>query len=260
LSASSSARRAERWRPSAAFPSPDHGNELQRVADRCVDGALVRRVDPAAQVRAGQCPHRADRLRCRERAVDRPRRVAVGAHPSQRTAGCRFDDRHQRAEHVWSTGVSVCSTPIAVAPRAPSIQRPGDSGLVTPRVHRRAGSSRRPPIAPFFPRDSARRRRPARPTRSRPSAQLIRAEGAVGSWPKPGPNVRNRPGRDPRRDGHLPRKIPASPCVCKRSSSPVITPGTACHAGGRGFESRRSRSLVCLHSGRFSAHRSIPRS
>ena len=36
--------------------------------------------------------------------------------------------------------------------------------------------------------------------------------------------------------------VPANEHVQRRSSSGVVVPDSACHAGGRGFESRRSRS------------------
>ena len=35
------------------------------------------------------------------------------------------------------------------------------------------------------------------------------------------------------------------------SSASVVVPDSACYAGGRGFESRRSRLLKCLQIGRF---------
>jgi hypothetical protein len=39
--------------------------------------------------------------------------------------------------------------------------------------------------------------------------------------------------------------------IRRRSSSAVVTADEVCHAGGRGFESRRSRSLILLHLRRF---------
>jgi hypothetical protein len=39
------------------------------------------------------------------------------------------------------------------------------------------------------------------------------------------------------------RKVPANEPVQRRSSSGVVVPNSACHAGGRGFESRRSRKI-----------------
>ena len=36
-------------------------------------------------------------------------------------------------------------------------------------------------------------------------------------------------------------RVPANEHVQRRSSSGVVVPDSACHAGGRGFESRRSR-------------------
>src|SRR5947199_6596542 len=36
-------------------------------------------------------------------------------------------------------------------------------------------------------------------------------------------------------------KVPANGCIPNNSSPGVVVPNSACHAGGRGFESRRSR-------------------
>jgi hypothetical protein len=40
-------------------------------------------------------------------------------------------------------------------------------------------------------------------------------------------------------------KGPANVAVQRRSSPGVVAPDAACHAGGRGFESRRSRKNTC---------------
>jgi hypothetical protein len=40
-------------------------------------------------------------------------------------------------------------------------------------------------------------------------------------------------------------KVPANEAVRWSSSSGVVVPDSACHAGGRGFESRRSRKNTC---------------
>jgi hypothetical protein len=45
------------------------------------------------------------------------------------------------------------------------------------------------------------------------------------------------------------RKAPANGRVRTRSSSGVVVPDSACHTGGRGFESRRSRFYKCLQTG-----------
>jgi hypothetical protein len=54
-----------------------------------------------------------------------------------------------------------------------------------------------------------------------------------------------------------PRK-PHRRAISRPSSSPVATLQAACHAGGRGFESRRSGLLKCLQAGRR-ANESRPR-
>src|SRR5947208_6049531 len=41
------------------------------------------------------------------------------------------------------------------------------------------------------------------------------------------------------------RKVPANEPVQRRSRPGVVVPESACHAGGRGFESRRSRLRSC---------------
>jgi hypothetical protein len=67
------------------------------------------------------------------------------------------------------------------------------------------------------------------------------------SWPIRGPNVGQTIGST-MREQIEPRgpKRPANEYVHRRSSPRVVVPDSACHAGGRGFESRRSRSLKCL--------------
>ena len=42
------------------------------------------------------------------------------------------------------------------------------------------------------------------------------------------------------------RKQPANAAVPRSSSSTIVLPDSACHAGGRGFESGRSRLSKCL--------------
>jgi hypothetical protein len=77
-------------------------------------------------------------------------------------------------------------------------------------------------------------------------------------WPTRGPNVGQRRLAQPCGSGSAPgRKMPANDDVLRRSSPRVVVPDSACHAGGRGFESRRSRppkslqiSQLCCRSGR----------
>jgi hypothetical protein len=45
------------------------------------------------------------------------------------------------------------------------------------------------------------------------------------------------------------QKVPANDAVQRRSSLSVVVSDSACHAGGRGFESRRSRFSKCLQIG-----------
>ena len=74
------------------------------------------------------------------------------------------------------------------------------------------------------------------------------------SWPARGPNAGARIGST-MRSGDAPcRKVPANVGVAGRSSLSVVVPDSACHAGGRGFESRRSRFSMCLQIGTFSCH------
>ncbi len=55
-----------------------------------------------------------------------------------------------------------------------------------------------------------------------------------------GPNVGSRIGSTMRSAAGPGRKTPANDAVPRRSSLSVVVPDSACHAGGRGFESRRS--------------------
>jgi len=43
------------------------------------------------------------------------------------------------------------------------------------------------------------------------------------------------------------QKRPANEVVQARSSSGIVVPESACHAGGRGFESRPSRSTDAIY-------------
>src|SRR6266571_4469673 len=60
------------------------------------------------------------------------------------------------------------------------------------------------------------------------------------SWPARGPNAGARIGSTMRSGGAPWRKVPANVAVAGRSCLSVAESDPACHAGGRGFESRRS--------------------
>ena len=67
-------------------------------------------------------------------------------------------------------------------------------------------------------------------------------------WPTRGPNVARTTGSPMRGGCGGGRKVPANYAVRKRLSSGVVTPDSACHAGGRGFESRRSRFAIAANA------------
>ncbi len=67
-------------------------------------------------------------------------------------------------------------------------------------------------------------------------------------WPTRGPNVSQTIGSTMRSGANRRTKGPANEQVRRRSSSGVAMPDSACHAGGRGFESRRSRLSKCLQT------------
>jgi hypothetical protein len=69
------------------------------------------------------------------------------------------------------------------------------------------------------------------------------------SWP----NVDSTIGSTMRTEATPERKVPANEAVQGRSLSAVVPPDSACHAGGRGFECRRSRLLKRLQIGIFVA-------
>jgi hypothetical protein len=75
------------------------------------------------------------------------------------------------------------------------------------------------------------------------------AEGLSGS--KRAANVRRQPHGGMRDcDTRRPRSR-MNRAIPRQSSSTVVTLEPGCHAGGRGFESRRSRLLKCLQTGIF---------
>jgi hypothetical protein len=63
------------------------------------------------------------------------------------------------------------------------------------------------------------------------------------SWPTRGPNVDATIGSTMRSRAASGRKAPVNETIRRSSSPGVVVPDSACHAGGRGFESRRSRFL-----------------
>jgi hypothetical protein len=62
-------------------------------------------------------------------------------------------------------------------------------------------------------------------------------------WPTRGPNVGGTIGPTRGTESAAGQKVPANEAVERSSSPRVVVPDSACHAGGRGFASRRSRSL-----------------
>jgi hypothetical protein len=70
------------------------------------------------------------------------------------------------------------------------------------------------------------------------------------SWPTRGPNVDWTIGSTMRHRAGWYGKRPAKDVVQRSTSPSVVVPDSACHAGGRGFESRRSRLSKCLQISR----------
>jgi hypothetical protein len=71
--------------------------------------------------------------------------------------------------------------------------------------------------------------RPSLSTKARFRGQLV-AQTSIGRLETESPSA---------------RKVPANEAVQRNSSANVAVPDSACHAGGRGFESRRSRKSPC---------------
>jgi hypothetical protein len=73
-------------------------------------------------------------------------------------------------------------------------------------------------------------------------------------WPTRGPNVVWRIGLTTRMRCRVGRETPANIGVQRRLLWGVVVAGSACHAGGRGFESRRSRlRSTCKSVGRVAS-------
>jgi hypothetical protein len=132
-------------------------------------------------------------------------------------AHAAVEERHTLGKTLFSS-----SAPVELAAR--SILRPGHRLLVQLGAH---GAG-----------DVSRLRRG------------VVSEGRI-SWPTRGPNVGWTIGSTMRSGVRRGMKEPANEGVQRRSSSDVVVPDSACHAGGRGFESRRSRLSKCLQTGTF---------
>jgi len=76
-------------------------------------------------------------------------------------------------------------------------------------------------------------------------------------WPTRGPNAASRIYATMRPGHTSEQKSPASAIDRGGSSSDVAVPEAACHAGGRGFESRRSRAIRPWKRGLFSCWQSL---
>jgi hypothetical protein len=82
--------------------------------------------------------------------------------------------------------------------------------------------------------------------------QFVRIDNI--SWPTRGPNVRRTIGSTTRSRVVLGTKAPANDAVPRRSAPSAVASDSACHAGGRGFESRRSRRCSCASDAPDSRH------
>jgi hypothetical protein len=78
---------------------------------------------------------------------------------------------------------------------------------------------------------------------NRQLVQFVRIDNI--SWPTRGPSVRRTIGSTTRSRVVLGTKAPANDAVPRRSAPSAVASDSACHAGGRGFESRRSRKSPC---------------
>ncbi len=143
-----------------------------------------------------------------------------------------------------STGSEVEVSP-ALACTLPPLEGP----LTSVRVAHRAGHSAVESHGSNSISNASRPRAAARSKRagSNPeSTGPIRRQRSVvmpgnSSWPTRGPNVDLGICSTMRSGGSPEAKSTANEAVLRRSSLSVAVPDSACHAGGRGFESRRSR-------------------
>jgi hypothetical protein len=145
--------------------------------------------------------------------------------------------RRLRPPYPWAPWESSpeqpsCSSPLRGAPDGcccpPAPQPEGDASEVVDRGEaERDGSAR------------GRAHNDARP--GWPSPRPRESKWSRVPWPPRGPNARERTYATMRNRLSQGAKRPANDIDGGGSSLDVVAPEAACHAGGRGFESRRSR-------------------
>jgi len=102
-----------------------------------------------------------------------------------------------------------------------------------------------PGLGPTMPTAGKRRRSPRSPSGCAP--RVFYGDNIL--WPTRGPNACMTIDGTMRNRGDFSPKSPANDVVRSGSSTTYAVPDSACHAGGRGFESRRSRFSKCLQIG-----------
>jgi hypothetical protein len=111
------------------------------------------------------------------------------------------------------------------------------------------GSSRwlrQVPIGAMAKRGRCVSTRKERPLDVPAHGQRVVSEGKI-SWPTRGPNVGQRIGSTMRSGANPGTKAPANEHVHRRSSSGVVVPDSACHAGGRMQPGARCTDTISCH-------------